>query len=88
MNVVKRNEWNRMLVTARDNKISVEMNGQQIIDMDLNRWTEAGKNPDGTNNKFRNAMKDFKREGHIGMQDHGAVVAYRNVRIKSLKAQP
>lgn len=50
--------------------------------MDLNHWTEPRKNPDGTDNKFAKAIKDFKREGHIGFQDHGAVVAYRNVRLK------
>jgi hypothetical protein len=77
-------EWNHVTITARDNKLTVVMNGTQIIDMDLNRWTEPHKNPDGTPNKFRTAIKDFKREGHIGFQDHGAKVAYRNVRIKPL----
>jgi hypothetical protein len=41
-------------------------------------------NPDGSRNKFRTALKDFKREGYIGFQDHGAAVAYRNVKIKVL----
>lgn len=82
----KAGEWNRCVITAVDNRLSVEMNGEKIIDMDLNQWSEASKNPDGTKNKFRTALKDFKREGHIGLQDHGAVVAYRNLRIKPAKA--
>jgi hypothetical protein len=83
----KPGEWNRAVITAVGNRITVEMNGEQIIDMDLDQWTEAGKNPDGTKNKFRNALKDFKREGHVGLQDHGAVVAYRNIRIQPAKAE-
>jgi hypothetical protein len=51
----------------------------------LDQWNQAGKNPDGTPNKYRNALKDFPREGKIGLQEHGAVVAYRNIRVKPLK---
>jgi len=80
----KANEWNHIVIIAKDNKITVVMNGEQIIEMDLNRWTEARKNPDGSGNKFRTALKDFKREGHIGLQDHGAVVAYRNIKLKPI----
>jgi len=82
--LVKAGEWNHCVITARGSRITIEMNGQQIVDADLDRWDTAGKNPDGTKNKFRNALKDFKREGHVGLQDHGAVVAYRNVKIKAL----
>jgi len=78
-------QWNRMTIMALDNELTVIINGEKIIAMDVNQWTEPQKNPDGTKNKFRTALKDFKREGHIGLQDHGAPVAYRNVRIKPLE---
>jgi hypothetical protein len=82
--MTKDGEWNHVRITAVDNKINIVMNGEQIIDMDLNRWTTPGRNPkpDGSKNKFRAALKDFKREGHIGFQDHGANVWFRNVRVK------
>lgn len=80
----KAGQWNQITIKALDNQLSVTMNGEQIAEMDLNRWTEPRKNPDGSKNKFRTALKDFKREGHIGLQEHGANVSYRNVRIKPL----
>ena len=77
-------EWNHMVITANKNKIQIVMNEQQIIDTDLDQWTEAQKNPDGAKNKFKNPVKDFPREGYIGLQDHGGAVWYRNVKIKKL----
>ena len=85
----KPGEWNHYVITCLDNKIYVNLNGEDIIDMDLNQWTEAGKNPDppvaaGTKNKFRDAYKDMPREGFIGFQYHGNPVWFRNLKIKSL----
>ena len=78
-------EWNECRVTCQDNLVSVVLNGKEVIDMDVDRWTTAGQNPDATSNKFKKkAIKDFTRRGHIGLQDHGRPVWYRNIRIKPL----
>ena len=79
----KPGEWNHYVITCLDNKIYINLNGEDIIDMDLNKWTEPRKNPDGTPNKFRYAYKDMAREGHIGLQYHGNPIWFRNVKIKS-----
>jgi len=80
----KPGEWNHYTITCKANKIYVVFNGKQIIDMDLNLWTEAYKNPDGTKNKFRTAYKDMPRVGHLGLQDHGDPVWFRNIKINPL----
>ncbi len=77
-------EWNTCRITCRGKMIIVELNGQQIVEMDLDRWTETGRNPDGTPNKFTRPLKEFSREGHIGLQDHGRPVWFRNIRVKRL----
>ena len=78
--------WTRQQVTSGNaySKIAVALNGEAVSEMDLDRWTEAGKNPDGTANKFRYAYKEMARRGYIGLQDHGNVVWYRNIRIREL----
>jgi sugar phosphate isomerase/epimerase len=84
----KPGEWNRYVITCLDNKIYVNLNGEDIIDMDLDYWTEAHRNPDppiaaGTRNKFNIAYKDMAREGHIGLQYHGNMIWFKNLKIKS-----
>ena len=84
-NMVKKpGEWNRYTITCKANKIYVVLNGGQVIDMDLNRWTEPHRNRDGTKNKYNKPYRDMPRVGHIGFQDHGHAVWYRNVKIKTL----
>ncbi len=77
-------EWNHYTIIAKDNMIYVMLNGEQVIGMDLDQWTEPHKNPDGTKNKFKYAYKDLVREGHVGLQYHGQPIAFRNLRIKQL----
>lgn len=80
--VKKAGEWNHALLICQGSRIRAVMNGDSIIDMNLDEWTTPHQNPDGTENKFRTAYKDMPRVGHIGFQDHGKPVWYRNIRIK------
>jgi hypothetical protein len=82
--VRKPGEWNQFRITCRGPRVEVELNGEKVVDADLDRWTEPMKNPDGSKNKFPRAMKDFARSGHIGLQDHGRPVWYRSVRVRPL----
>lgn len=82
-------EWNRFTITCQGPQVTVVFNGETVIDANLDDWPEVGKNPDGTPNKFKKALKDFARKGPIGLQGlHGkaqAPVWYRNLKIKALE---
>jgi hypothetical protein len=81
-------EWNHYTITCKDSLITVVFNGEEVIHADLNDWKEVGKNPDGTPNKFKVALKDWSHTGPIGLQGlHGkaqAPVWYRNIKIKTI----
>lgn len=61
-------EWNHYTITCRGYHLTVVLNGEQIIDIQLDEG----------------AMKDRPLEGYIGFQDEAKRVWYRNVRIKEL----
>ena len=77
-------EWNTMVLICKGPKISVVLNGQKIQNVNIDNWTTANKNPDGTKNKFKTALKDLPRTGHIGVQYHGQPVWYRKLSVKVL----
>jgi hypothetical protein len=81
-------EWNHYTITCKDSLITLVFNGEEVLRADLNDWPEARKNPDGTPNKFKVALKDYARKGPLGLQGlHGkaqAPVWYRNLKIKLL----
>jgi hypothetical protein len=62
-------EWNRYIITCQGNRLQVELNGEQIHDLELDK----------------SAIKNRPPEGYIGFQDEAKPVWYRNVRIKELK---
>ena len=75
-------EWQTMTITCKGPKITVVLNGETIIEADIDDWKEGNKNPDGSRNKFKTALKDIERNNHIGLQYHGHPVWYRNITIE------
>ena len=81
-------QWNRYTIACVDSRIYVVFNGEQVIDIDLDDWTEVHQNPDGTWNKFETALKDYPRVGPVGLQGihgkGGQLVWFRNLKIRVL----
>ena len=75
-------EWNQMVLSAQGTRLGVNLNDEEIVKVDLEAWTEAGKNPDGTPNKFNRPYREMVDRGHIGIQgDHSGNIWLRNLGI-------
>jgi hypothetical protein len=77
-------EWNTMTLRCDGAKIHATLNGQTILDLNIDDWNTPRQNPDGSKNKFKTALKDFPKAGHFGFQYHGHPVWIRNVSITPL----
>lgn len=78
-------EWNTMRLTCKGPSIKVVLNGKKVIDLNIDDWEEPNKNPDGSKNKFKIALKDLPKNGHFGLQYHGQPVWFRSIKINSLE---
>ncbi len=76
-------QWNSVRIVAKGKKVEHWLNGVKILE--FTRGT-----PDYTkavgNSKFKDAVPAFGTvpKGHILLQEHGAEVAFRNIKIKTL----
>jgi len=62
-------QWNRVEITCQGRNVVVIMNGEKIVNANLDR------NP---------KLKDRVPKGYLGLQNHGSRVEYRRLRIKVL----
>ena len=77
-------QWNHSRLVCKGPEVAFHLNGKLAFKINLNDWKEAGKNPDGSSNKFKKALKDLPRKGKIGFQNHGQVVWFKNIKIREL----
>ncbi len=76
-------EWNAVRIRVLGNDVEHWLNGEKIVSYTLGsaEWRELVRNA-----KFRDwPMYGMARRGHIGLQDHGDPVWYRNLRIRHLE---
>jgi hypothetical protein len=75
-------EWNSVIIRKLNGHITFWLNDKKVVDiqMDSPEWKELIQK-----SKFKN-WKAFATypKGRIALQDHGAAVAFRNIRIKQL----
>jgi len=82
--VFKPTEWNKYEIACQGPLIKVVLNGEHILDVDLEEQSRKPKRHDGTETS---PLKDRPRRGHIGFQElsrGGGHVQIRNARIKEL----
>lgn len=73
-------EWNTEEIIAQGRHIKVIVNGQTIVDANLNDVTDPAK--------IRKHPGIFREGGHIGFLGHGDYLEFRNIRIKELPRSP
>ena len=64
-------QWQRMRVRCVHRKIRVWVNGQQVIDVDLDKMIDKAEKVPGIKRK----------SGYIGFQDHGDPIALRHIQV-------
>ncbi len=82
--VYKPTEWNKYIITCRGPSVKVVLNGETILDVNLDQQLQPTKRHDGSDAP---PLKDRPRKGHIGFQElsrGGGHVQIRNVRLKVL----
>ncbi|MHB9030915.1 MAG: 3-keto-disaccharide hydrolase [Candidatus Latescibacterota bacterium] len=86
--VKKPGEWNRMTVACQGRMIYILLNGEPVNEMNMDLWTSAKQNPDGSEIPawLSKPVTELADRGRIGFQGKhaGAPIYFRNLRMKEL----
>lgn len=77
-------EWNHLRLRCDGPKIDVFLNHVHINSIDMRKFTQPNTRPDGTNHKFDIRYSEHPQHGYIGLQDHGADVWFKNIKLRPL----
>jgi hypothetical protein len=73
-------QWNSTRIVVKGSMVQHFLNGKQVVEYEL--WTgdwEERRN----NTKWKNKpLYGMAVEGHIGLQDHGGLTQFRNIKIR------
>lgn len=75
-------EWNSSIIVVKDSHVEHWLNGKKVVEYEL--WSD-----DWNERKAKSKWKDephygMASSGHIGLQDHGGLTRFRNIKVKKL----
>lgn len=76
-------EWNTTRIVVNNPHVEHWLNGKKVVEYELwsNEWQELK-----ANSKWADAPHYGEaRSGHIGLQDHGGLTMFRNIKIRRLE---
>lgn len=77
-------QWDTMILRCEGSNVQVTINKIKVIDVDVSQWITPGMNPDGSKNKFKDALASRPRKGHIALQNHGQKIWFKDISIRKL----
>jgi hypothetical protein len=76
-------QWNHLRVLVDGPKVEIELNGTKYVSCEM--WSDDW-NQRVARSKFSQWEQFAKaKTGHIDLQDHGAAVAFRNIKIRPIR---
>lgn len=80
--VVEINEWNITRIIVNGPHIEHWLNGNKVVEYDL--WTDAWNELKSKSKWAEKPHYGMAKSGHIGLQDHGGLTMFRNIKIREL----
>ena len=68
-------EWNSYRIVCNGRKVTIELNGEKVVDADLD---------DHVKKHAESHPGILRKTGHLGLQEHGGRVEFRNLYVKEL----
>ncbi len=89
MSMVKKpGEWNHFTITCKGKIIQVSLNGMKVNEMNMDLWTSAKTNPDGSEipSWLSTPFAQLATHGYIGLQGKhaGKPIYFRNMKVREL----
>ncbi|NJK84053.1 MAG: DUF1080 domain-containing protein [Saprospiraceae bacterium] len=75
-------EWNTAKIVVNNGRVEHYLNGEKTVEYDVN--SEEWANLVAASKFSTYATYGKTNPGHIGLQDHGQEIAFRNIKIKKL----
>lgn len=76
-------EWNTTRIVVRNPHVEHWLNGKKVVEYDL--WSDEWKAQKAAGKWADSAHYGEAKSGHIGLQDHGGLIMFRNIKIREIK---